>query len=75
MISKSESDLSREYLEESIGYRLVNTSIAFIVLGICFTVLRTFARRQQKTSLMYADILVPLALLSNLCLCVLCIGK
>jgi len=75
MFSNSNSDLPREYLEESIGYRLVNTSIAFIVLGIIFTVLRALARWQQKTPFMWADVLIPLALLSNLSLCALCIGK
>ncbi|KAF2236137.1 hypothetical protein EV356DRAFT_565867 [Viridothelium virens] len=60
--SLSLSEPSQDYLDQYIGYRLVNVGIAFMVLEPIFVALRLCSRRTQKAPQDWDDYLVPLAL-------------
>lgn len=69
--SSSPPKLSQSYIDESIGYKLTDTAIAFIVLETVFVVLRCWSRYLQKASIGWDDILIIPAYLFCLgpCIC------
>ncbi|KAF2233032.1 hypothetical protein EV356DRAFT_504513 [Viridothelium virens] len=64
--TSSTAALPSSYLNENVGYRLVDTAIAFIVIQTFFVALRAWARRFRSPSWMFADIFVPIAYLCSL---------
>ena len=72
MIESSASNhlLRQSYLDEYIGYQLLNTATAFIIVDSTFVVLRFWARRYQDHRIRPDDILVFIALLFCVGLCI-----
>jgi hypothetical protein len=69
------ADFPPGYFEEYSGNSLEGISIAFIVLGVAFVTLRFMSRRYTKIQGALDDTLILLALVSNISLCGLSLGK
>ena len=58
-----------------IGDSLERTAIAFIVVNTVFVALRSLARYQSSAAWGWEDCMVPLALISNIGMCVCGLGE
>jgi len=73
-ICAAATTLTEEPPRESIGYRVENTAIAFIIIQSFFVGLRFFARHIAGTAWNWDDVLVPVALLFSYALSGVLIG-
>lgn len=65
----------KEYLDEYSGNILVSVCALFIVLETVFAALRFYARHLAASGFGWDDALIPLAWLTNVGLCILCISE
>lgn len=67
--------VSQEYLAEDKGDTLLAICGVFIALETCFVALRYYARYLTTSGFGWDDAIIPIAWLTNVGLCVLCISQ
>lgn len=73
------SDLSKQVIEKHLhefkGNTLLAICVLFILLETTFVALRYYARHLAPAGLGWDDAIIPLAWLTNIGLCILCISE